>query len=89
MSNAKDTAFILKFQDMFFTEEGGLLELVNTKELEKLLGKLCNFSRTWPFRKTLNLALANPLPPQKTKICRVKTLCLPLKSTFMVRALFC
>ena len=44
---------ILEIQEKFFDERGGLLDVVNTTALGKLVGSFCHMSQAWSLGKTL------------------------------------
>ena len=49
----KETAVIFQIQLEFFDEDGGLLPVVNTIALGKIVGVLCQMSQAWAPGKTL------------------------------------
>ena len=51
--NQKELALILEIQEKFFDERGGLLDVVNTTALGKLVGSFCHMNQTWSLGKTL------------------------------------
>ena len=49
----KEEAVILKIQEEFFDDDGGLMPFVNTVELGKMVGTFCHMSQGWALGKTL------------------------------------
>ena len=49
----KEENVIRQFQEDFFDDQGGLLPVVNTEKLGKLVGSLCHMSQAWSLGKTL------------------------------------
>ena len=49
----KEDATIMRIQDEFFDENGGLMPFVNTVKLGRLVGTFCHMSQGWALGKTL------------------------------------
>ena len=62
----KETAVVFQIQEGFFDEDGGLLPVVNTIALGKLVGVLCHMSQAWALGKTLLWPLYQLLEKYKT-----------------------
>ena len=62
----KEMAVVFQIQEGFFDEDGGLLPVVNTIALGKLVGVLCHMSQAWALGKTLLWPLYQLLEKYKT-----------------------